>query len=231
MPNNQLTTRTRRVNRRPSRVAPVPRGVPARGNLPQYSAIFQQAYKTMRFDVPANPSNPYVISTLDLFNLLLVGDGSNSAYPIISALRLRKVRMYAVQQVIGNTFTPAYVSVEFSISNTPGNVGIKPTTHSDKSLSQAIPAQLSVKPPPNSSCSMWQFRPGPAATGGTAIIFNSSPNAVIDIIMDYVLQNGETPPGKVTTNAAATAGVVFLNTLDNSTTDVITPSPEYANGN
>jgi len=185
----------------------------------------------MRFDVPANASGPIIISTLDLFNLLLVGDGSNSAYPIISALRLRKVRMYAAVQVIANVFTPAYVSVEFTISNTPGNVGVKPTVHADKSISTAIPAQLSVKPPPQSACNMWQFRPGATATGGTAIIFNSSPNAVIDIIMDYVLQNQETPPGKVTTTSSATAGTVFLNTLDNTTTSVVTPSPENADGN
>jgi len=181
----------------------------------------------MRFNIGAQDS-PITITSLDLFNLLLVGAGGNMGYPIVAALRLRKVRLFAVQQTIG---TSAYVSVEFSISNTPGNVGVKPTVYSDTSLSTAIPAQIAQKPPPHSACSMWQYRPSEGATGGTAFILGCTHNAVVDVIIDYVLQNGEIPPTPITVTSNAGEGVVFLNTLNNTTDNSIVPSPEYADGN
>jgi len=176
----------------------------------------------MRFNATGN-STSATISTLDLFNLLVVLLGAGTGYPIIAALRLRRVRIFAIQQSIG---TSAYASIEFSISNSPGNVGVKPTVYSDTSLSAAYPAYVDQKPPPHSACSMWQFRPASASTGGTAIILNYTSKAVIDIVMDYVLQNGETPPTPVTT-AVGVSGQLALNALDNTTNNDLVPSPEY----
>jgi hypothetical protein len=212
----------RRSKRRPSpvyqtRINPT--------DIPHFSAVFQQSSKTMRFN--ATTLSSAVISTIDLFNLLCVSNGANvtsNAYPIIAALRLRRVRVYAPCPAIGSS---GYCNVEFSISNSPGNVGVKPTTFADTTLSVSRPAIINVTPPKNSAAAMWQYRPANASTGGTAILMNYSAKAVVDIVMDYVIQNGETPPTVLNTNNHA-AGTVFLNTLDNTTNNDLVPDPSQA---
>jgi hypothetical protein len=191
---------------------------------PQFNATFQCMRKVMRFSAPTASlsSAPTVISTLDLFNLLCVQIDTDSVSPLIAALRLRRVSIWVGPS---SSNAPASCSLEFTISNTPGNVGVKPTPFASVSISNAVPAFISEMPPRNTACSMWQLRPGEAATGGTAIIFIHSANAIIDITMDLVLQNGETPPTPLPAPISRPVGTVFLNLLDNTTTQVITPLP------
>jgi hypothetical protein len=192
---------------------------------PMFNATFQNLRKVIRFSAPnaAPSSSPSVISTLDLFNLLLVQVTTSDASPIIAALRLRRASIWVGSP---STAVATNCSIEFSISNTPGNVGVKPTVFADTSVSAAVPAFVTAKPPKNSACDAWQFRPASVSTGGTSLIFIHSANAIIDITLDVVFQNGETPtlvnvPGTV-------IGRLFLNTLDNTTSNQIVPDPSQA---
>jgi hypothetical protein len=194
---------------------------------PRFNATFQVNQKVLRFSAPtaATTNAPDTISTTDLFNLLLVMITNSTAAPIIAALRLRRVSMWVCPTTTG---VPAYGSIEFALSNTPGNTGVKPTVFSDTSMSSATPAFVTAKPQRGSATATWQNRPGNTPTGGAGFQLIHSAQAIIDVTMDIILQNGETPPSLLSTTPSSgftAQGQVFVNTLDFTTNNQIVPDP------
>jgi len=194
--------------------------VDPRQRLTAYDANFVVHRKRMRFNAAAVApvDAPTIITTTDIFNLLLVVDTPTVAFPIITAFRIRSVSITAPFQT-----TSAFCSVEF-VSSTSGNVGSRPLVFSDTSLSTASPAFVMARPAKESAPAKWQFRNASAGTTGADFLLRHSANAVIDLIIDLVIQNGQTPPAFVPSPGASTPGQVVLNNLDNTTANLIVPA-------
>jgi len=195
--------------------------VDPRQRLAPYDANFVVHRKRMRFSAPtaAPVDAPTIITTIDIFNLLLVVGGSDGeGLPIISAFRIRSVSITAPFQT-----TSSFCSVEF-VSSTSGNVGSRPLVFSDTSLSTASPAFVMAKPSKESAPSKWQNREAAVGTTGADFLLRHSANAVVDLIIDLVIQNGQTPPGGVPTPGVPVLGQVILNNLDNTTSNLVVPS-------
>jgi len=194
--------------------------VDPRQRLAPYDANFVVHRKRMRFSAPtaAPVDAPTIITTIDIFNLLLVIDNAGAGLPIITAFRIRSVSITAPFQT-----TSSFCSVEF-VSSTSGNVGSRPLVYSDTSLSTASPAFVMAKPSKDSAPSKWQNREAATGTTGADFLLRHSANAVVDVIIDLVIQNGQTPPGGVPAPGAPLLGQVVLNNLDNTTSNLVVPS-------
>jgi hypothetical protein len=187
--------------------------------LVAYDANFVVHRKRMRFSAPtaAPVDAPTLISTADIFNLLYVSNGIGNGYPIITAFRIKSVSITAPFQTVSS-----FCSVEF-VSSTSGNVGSRPYVASDTSLSTAAPAFVRAKPVQGSAPAMWQNKEAAAQTTGADFLLRHSANCVIDLIIDLVIQNGQSPPTAITVPTSS-PGMVLLNNLDNTSTNQIVPS-------
>jgi len=180
--------------------------------------------KRFRFRNNQGLNTSFNITDTDLFELVAVAITivPITAVPIYSAFRLRSVSLwYATDPTTG-------ISLPVKISPTigsAGNTGTRPTVYMDTSTGTAIPAKVIWKPIPNTASSSWQIRPTGVSTGGAFFNIYAPKNAVIDIVMDVMLQNGQTPqvftpPAGVLVTAI---GQLFYNFLDSNTSSSLVP--------
>jgi len=217
---NTPSNHKRYPSKRKSRPRTQSRVVDPRQRLVAYDANFVIHRKRMRFSAPtaAPVDAPTLISTTDMFNLLVVIGPGGVGLPIITAFRIRSVAITAPFQTVSS-----FCSVEF-VSSTSGNVGARPLVHSDTSLSTASPSFVFAKPSYDSAPSQWQNREASTNTTGADFLLRHSANCVIDVVLDIVIQNGQTPPAPLPSFVGAVTGQVLLNNLDNTSTNLIVPS-------
>jgi len=154
-----------------------------------------------------------LIGTANLLNLLKMTQTSSTAEPIFSAVRLHKVTIWGA---IASDLVPVDASIEFSQgSGATSNIGNPPRVFCATSSGTNHPANISVKPDPNSAAGAWQSRGNTTAiTNGAVFYLNASINSTIDIDMEVILQNREVPQVSLPV-VAAPVGQLLCGALDN----------------
>jgi hypothetical protein len=174
---------------------------------PQFDAAIHFTQK-FRFQASAALVNAQ-ISSATLLSMLCCVTTATTAAPLCTAVRIRRVSIWGPP---AQDLTPVTVSIEFTQFNTAGQVGNRPRVYSDTSVGATRVAAVSAKPEKNSAADMWQLR-SQLTTGGASLLINGPVNSLVDIDLEYVVQNGETPPASVPTTGAV-VGTVAVNEPD-----------------
>lgn len=201
--------------------------LPRTSNPPQHPPQYQSVphfVQKFRFKASAVMSN-LAISTADLMGLLLTCSTDESAvnhsWSLLAAFRLRKVSLWAPPAA---DLAPVTASVEFFNATTDSGFGQRRYVHSDTSVGATRVAAVTAVPPNGSPCASFQnvASGGTGTTNGTAFILNGPAGTIIDVDLDCVLQNGETP-FEGPTPAAYVPGAIYLAKLDGSSGPILDP--------
>ncbi len=186
-------------------------GAQAIAHPPAFNATISYA-KKFRFQTSAALVN-VSISMTDILGLLAVADTTILASWLNSTFRFKSIELWGP---MSSTLAPVTVSVEFPNTSTLGLSGSRRIA-SDTSMGATQVAHVKALPLPNSLQSFWQ------GTAGSQpfMILNAPTNTIIDLSLDLVLQNGETPVTVAV--VAATVGQVYCRALDLSTGSLCVP--------
>ncbi len=195
---------------KPARPARARRGPGSNSNIPQISTNIRQRH---RFRFVATGAVAYQsITVLDVAGICgVVGKVTNtSGALLVSTFKITHLEMWS---------PPASVGSSVSMSMSWGGFNNSPNIeYTDTSVSQAIPAHISCRPPVNSLASFWQ------TTGNSTALFiiNCPVSTIIDITLEYLYVDSS---AALTTVSLVTAviGQMYYLTLDNSSSHVITP--------
>lgn len=161
---------------------------------------------------------------VQLLDLLAMTITTTSANRINSAIRLRKVSVWAVPLSYASVSqAPTTVAVEFNNLGVSGSFGSPPKKYSDSSQSPADYAYVGASPDPNSLSGSWF---NDAAT--SPIVSLQCPvGAIIDITLDCVLRNGETPVATRAITGGTVGEVAVLTMTSASTAAGVLTSADY----
>lgn len=166
--------------------------------------------KRFRFQA-SSALSAVAINQSDLFELLVVALTNVLGSSIIGAFKLMAVEMWGP---MASSLTPVTVSCEFP---TLGN-GYGPTkVYTDTSMGATQVAHVRAAPPQHSLQSFWLSSPG----ADQFFILNGPSDTVIDLSIQYVLQNGESPD--LVTLVGATAGQLYVRALDSTGSGLLVP--------
>jgi hypothetical protein len=148
-----------------------------------------------------------------LLDLLAQVNAATVAYRLNSAIRLRKVSIWAVPLSYASVSqAPTTVAVEFNNLGVAGSFGSPPRKYSDSSQNPADYAHIGVSPDPGSLSGSWF---NDAATSPIMNI-QCPVGAIVDLTLDLVMRNNETA---VATRAISggTVGDVCVLTMTSAT--------------
>jgi hypothetical protein len=167
-----------------------------------------------RFYANAAATNTQVTCT-GLLDMLCTASSGTVAYQLLTAFRLKSVEMWDISATTGAT-----VVCEFPFAS--GTVGGPETKRSVTSLGNSKPAYLRMVPVKGSLQSMWQ---SVSSTTAFILLSASTTNSVVDIVLECVMQNGQTPVAVSAGVAGATVGTIYLRALDNQGSQIFAPAP------
>jgi len=171
-------------------------------NVPPFAATLT-VKKTLRFQATGAVSN-VSISDSDICNNLVMASSTTAAYPLFSAFKLNRVRIWAPVATLGTSVT---ASVEF-----PNNPSVpfsgKPQIFSDTQYGTAKAAFVDVAPPQMTQQSFWS-----GALQNSWMILNMPQGSILDIMVEYALQNGQTSTGALTV-ISSSVGQIYSLALD-----------------
>lgn len=108
---------------------------------------------TIRCDVASN-ANEQILTTAQLSGLLcVIATGAATSVYMADSWRLKRVDMWSWTPTIGTTVD---IMLKYTDNGTAAGQGGPPCTAMDSSASMDVPAFVSLKPPKNSICSLWQ---------------------------------------------------------------------------
>jgi len=168
---------------------------------------------TFRFRAQAALSS--TIFVRDVYNLLFIAATSILGYPIIAAFRITKICLYSI--------APGGAGTELNTNAITyyGGLYTKPTEYTSTG-SSAQPGIIVSFPPTNTGASNWRCVPttGTISNNGEPLFSVSSLGAgdILDLHLQYILCDGSTLASSSLTLVAATPGLLYTNSLDNSTT-------------
>jgi len=168
--------------------------------------------RKFRFESSAAVTAP--ISSTDLFDLVVMACTSTTAFDVYNSVRLRGVEIWGP---MASDLKPVTVSVEYFGS---GAVGSPATLFSDTSMGSMMCAHVKTKPPKASAPSLWLD----ASQSATVVFTVKLPaNSIIDVDLDLILQNGTGAVPAGASVAGATAGVVYVRSLDSTGAAALLP--------
>jgi len=143
------------------------------------------------------------ITRADILNLISVAATATSAYSIIGAARIKKIRIWSP---IISAFTPQEVQIEWN-----GGLYAPSAIHSATSEG-LFPAKLETTPPHLSSPDLWSIVAG--GNGGETLFSVTCPTgSVIQLSLALRLMDDEAPPTSFVV-AGATVGKTYYGYLD-----------------
>lgn len=159
--------------------------------------------RKLRFESSAALTSAPVI-VADLFDLVAMAATATSAFGVYNSVRLRGIEIWGP---MASDLKPVTVSVEYD----GGNVGSPRVLFSDTSMGAMLCAHVKTRPPVRSLSSFW------LTSGGTTLFRLTAPaNSVIDVDLDFVLQDGSGAQAVGAAVAGATAGVVYVRSLNSN---------------
>jgi len=172
-------------------------------------------HKKLRFSANAAVAGQ-PIGVTDIRDLLCVATGSSTAYELASGVRIRRVQIWGP---MASNLTPVTVAVEFPPLAIA--VGQPSSITSDMSMGATRAAYVNARPKAQSFAGNWLPTVGLSGAATTDVMLLTYPlGAVVDLDLDFVLQNGQTPQ-QVNAAAApsgATVGRVYVRGLDEEAT-------------
>ncbi len=172
-------------------------------------AIGQRAIRWSSAGALTNQS----ITFENLVQTVMVATTATSATSIFSSVKLRSVEIWGTSNAVG---TSATVSCKLDSTNAlTGGISV-----SDTCLSPFEYAHIKLVPPSGSVQSFWID--GASAATTTCFKISVPANAVIEIVLDYVLNWADTA-STTRTVAGATAGVVYVPNLAATTLAAVSP--------
>ncbi len=118
---------------------------------------------------------------------------------------------------------PVTVSVEVINNTANGGFGTRRLVKSDTSVGATRVAHVHFKPLKSTPAACWQnVMAGTSTTNGVALTLNGPDNTIVDLVLNCVLQNGETPFTAITTTGM-TAGVLYGAQLDGAPAGLLEP--------
>jgi hypothetical protein len=177
----------------------------------QTTVTFQ---KKIRFTATSGLSSD-VITLQDIMDLYCFAVSSSSAYQLCLAVRLLSVELYGP---MSSSLVPVTVSLEY-LNNNQGPTG--PTqVFSDTSMGSASCAHLRQAPPSGSLQSMWL---NSDSVGINMFVLNGPVNTIVDVSLELVLRNGETPVSVGAAVTGASTGQLYIRSLDSNGDNVLQP--------
>lgn len=203
-------TRQARTTARPKK--------PSASTVPSFQSTFTVS-KTLRFNATsAALTSNTPIAASDILQCMVMAATAILPYQLFSAVRLRRVKIWGP---VPSALTPVTVSVQF-----PADVGATATQlsgpskiYSDTVIGSTKAAFVSCAPPSGSLSAMWQSS---AQASVPLFILNGPVGSIVDISVDLVLQNGETPVQGAAT-IGATVGQIYCRDLDKSGSSQLSP--------
>jgi len=168
---------------------------------------------TFRFRAQAAASS--TIFVRDIYNLLYIAATNILGYSIIAAYRILRIDL--------NSIAPGGAGTEFNTNALTyyGGLFSRPTELTSAG-SSAMPGRIVSFPPKSSGASFWRSVPttGAISNNGEPLFSISSLGAgdILDLYLQFILCDGSSLVGSSLTLAAATPGLLYTNSLDNSTT-------------
>jgi len=175
----------------------------------QTQKIYSQ---TLRFR--ATGAISATIFTRCIYNIFHVAQTNVVSNGIIGAFKIRTVKLIGIADGGANT--------EFNTIALTFAGGLYGRNQEFTAAgSTAMPGKINKRPPASSSANFWHSVPltGALSGNGEPLLLISSLGAgvILDLTIQYTLCDGPTLVGPSLTVVAATAGVLYTNSLDNST--------------
>ncbi len=212
------TAKSARLQNRRSRRAHIPRG-PAQIFPPAFTPA-TLIRKKFRY-LCGNDTSDQLISSKDLTQLLTictVGSPTFSHTTFTSMWRIVGVEAWAIQDV---TLQMDWTTISLTWLPTTSGLGAPPLNVSD-SGNQVRPAHIKTRPPAASTDRMWNAGWANRAVG--PFLISCPAGTVIDLDMEMYLVDRTLdayvsgPTANALTSASGTAGWLYYNYLDNSST-------------
>lgn len=166
-----------------------------------------QVDKVIRFKA-ATAMSAAVVAITDLLDLFCVATSATAAYQLPSAVKLRRIEMWAPP---ASDSSSVVLSIEDVVS--ASGVGGPSRIKEDVSMGATRPAHVTWKPAPGSTQSMW----GSTVVSGALVEITGPAGTVIDVHLSWVLQDGESPLTVSGVVAGATVGRVYIRSLNSTT--------------
>jgi hypothetical protein len=188
--------------------------------VPQFEASIRFR-KHFRFQETTQSAGNYTISRQNLLNLLFSCNSGTTSARTIAAVKVNQVEVWQTYGV-NNTTSATTVSVEWLSNYGPS------TEYSDTSLSVSIPAHVKTQSPPQSIGSFWSITGSNESEGIFRLRTDTGSNAVIDLWVDIVLMDDETPV-TITTSTSLTTSQLYAGYLDGQGSSKFLQPVSYTN--
>jgi hypothetical protein len=172
-----------------------------------------QSTLNMTFVFRANAAlGSVIIFPRDVFNLLWAASGTTTGVGLINSFRINSINMLAIAAG-GSGSELNTITISYS-----GFIG-----KSIEYLSQgssATPAKIRSKPPKETNAAFWHCLSTNGASDFNANLFILSSLAtgvMVELNLSFIVPDGTINFGSALTTSGATAGVVYTNFLDNTT--------------
>jgi hypothetical protein len=172
----------------------ISRGIP---KIPAFNATVSVTRRKWRFTTTGNVS----VTDTQLLDMFCVATSSTAAYRLLAALRLRRLQVWAQPLATGATVEVEYPSTGQVLSG-PSKL------FSDTSLGTTMGAFVSATPPSDSLQSKW-ITTGTGSSWFTIANVNMA-TLYIDVEIDMVFQDNQTPVAVSASVAGATVGQIYL---------------------
>lgn len=181
---------------------------------PQLQASIQ-IDKVIRFKASAT-LNAAVVTDQDLVQLMCVATSATVANNLPVAAKLRRIEAWAPPSSTG---AAVVLAIEDLGLNAAGGFSGPSRRVEDVTLGQSRPAHVVFTPSPQSLSSKWID-----GSGSVSMISLTGPaDTTFDVHISWTLQDGESPVSTVPAPAGATAGTLYIRSLNSSGANNIPP--------
>jgi hypothetical protein len=191
------------VNRRARKTkAPIRR---ASLRPPPFDATIVVA-KRFRFSSPAAQVRQGYV-TADLTQLLGVAQSAIAGISILGGIRILSLEIWGP---MASDLKPVTAAIEYvSLPSATAVVGGPSKIHSDTSMGSMACAHIRAAPPGNCLAGLWVSK-----VNAELFLLTCPANSIVDLSVEFVLANGTPLDNTSILIAGATAGDVFVNTLE-----------------
>lgn len=189
-----------------------------RGNgsaFPQQLQASIQVDKTIRFKASSVLSDA-VISVTDLLDLLAVATTATAAFGLARSVKIRALEMWSPPDSAG---AAVVASIEDSTAGTSSVSGSSRRVE-DVTMGQNRPAHVMYRPAAGSAQALWHVLDSDLSE----LLKLSGPvGSTIDFHVSFILQDGEAPDAVTAAVAGATAGKLYIRSLNSNGANNLVP--------
>ena len=161
--------------------------------------------KAFRFRVDTADASGSAYTYSQILDLYAMAISATAAYRLCTAVRLRKCEIWACPfSAASAPQLPVVLQIEFP-QQVGGSLGGRPQIESSVSLTPLQLAHVSAVPASGTLQSMWQY-----GSSQPAFVLTCPQGSVVDLHLEFVMQNGETPVAVTPALSGLTTGSVII---------------------